>query len=125
MPSGESGIQASLDASDNAQVAVGADLPQIPGDEETVISEFGPGLFRHPPVAFEDIGALHLYQTALAWRQFRAGYAVGDAPRDPGQRQAHRAGQAQAIEKGIEPRGISRTVMPLAPNVSLNAAIQL
>src|SRR6266851_4094972 len=48
-----------LAAAENMHIAFAVDLAEIAGDEETVVAEFGFCLLGHPPVALEDVRALH------------------------------------------------------------------
>ena len=81
----------------DAQVAIGIDMTEIPGDEEAILAELAGGLLRHLPVALEDIGTPHLDQPCLATRQGGTCLAVGDADFAAGQRHAHRAGTPLAV----------------------------
>src|SRR5229473_5881894 len=49
-----------LAAAEDMYIALAVDLAEIAGDEEAVVAEFGFGLFGHPPIALEDVGAFHL-----------------------------------------------------------------
>ena len=60
-------------------VAAFVDLAEVAGDEEAVRAEFGRGLLRHPPIALEDVGPLHLDHADLAARQLGSGLGIGDA----------------------------------------------
>ncbi len=78
-------------------IAIRVDDAEITGDEEAVGAEFGFGLFRHAPIAFEDIGAAHFDHADLSLRQGAAGFGIGDADLDPRQRQTHRSGNTRAV----------------------------
>ena len=79
------------------EVAFLVDLAQITSDEEAVGPEFGLGLFRHSPVAGEDVGALDLYHPRLAVGQRLAAVGIGDPQRDPRQREADCTGNPVSV----------------------------
>src|SRR6056297_318883 len=65
-----------LVASDNPEVAVCVERAEITGDEEAVLTELGRRLFRHFPVALEDVRAPDLDLPDVARRKGPAGGRV-------------------------------------------------
>ena len=86
-----------LGAADDGDVAVGALRGEVAGDEEAVRAEFLRSLFRHVPVALEDVAALDLDDAHLAGRHRPSRLGVRDAQVHAGQRQADGAGAALAV----------------------------
>src|SRR5258708_9798454 len=85
-----------LAAADDMHVTFGVDLADIAGDQETVVAKFGFCLFRHPPVALEDIRALDLDHTDAVARNLLAGCRIGDSHLHARPRVADRARDALA-----------------------------
>src|SRR6185437_9808135 len=92
-----------LAAAEDMDIAIAVDLAEIARDEEAVVAEFGPGLFRHPPIALEHVGSLDLDHSDAVARDLLAGFGIGDAHRHAGQLVADGAGHAVAI---IRIRGV-------------------
>ena len=77
-----------LAASDDLDIAVVVDAPQIAGDEKPVLAQFLAGLFGHLPIAVEQVGAAHFQNAYLALGQGGPSLRVTDFQFDAGQRKA-------------------------------------
>src|SRR5882757_7631407 len=62
-----------LAAAEDMHITVGVDLAEIAGDEEAIVAEFGPRLFRHPPVTLEDVRAFYFDHADRLALKFFAG----------------------------------------------------
>src|SRR6185437_16198389 len=86
-----------LAAADDVDIALAVDLAEIAGDEEAVVAEFRLGLLRHAPIALEHIRALDLDHADRVSGDHLAGFGIGDAHGNAGQRMADSAGDAFTV----------------------------
>src|SRR5262245_35770801 len=87
-----------LGAPDDGDAATGFAHSDVAGDEVAVAPEFLCSLFRHSPVALENIRTADFDNTWLAVRHGLADF-IGHAQGNAGQSIADRAGQAIAEER--------------------------
>ena len=86
-----------LVAPDDMDIAVCVDHPEITGDEEAVLPQFGSGLLRHLPIPLEDVRAAHLDLANRFGRQRVARRGVRNLQFHARERETDRPGAAFAF----------------------------